>query len=424
MEGFLKKAKDLLTPALVVHTPIVAERAEGLYVEGTDGRRYMDFSSGLAVTNTGHNHPRVVRAIREQAEALIHSGCIFHYRPLLDLCERLKEITPPGIEMFFFSNAGAEVVEGAIKLARYATKRQGIIAFTGAFHGRTMGAASLTTSSIRYRRRYPPFLPSVYHSPYPYCYRCYFGQAPDTCGMECYLHIERMLKHIIPPEEVAAIIMEPILGEGGYVVPPKGFLKNLRDLCSRWGILLVLDEVQSGMGRTGKWFACEHFDIVPDIMTIAKGIASGMPLSALAGRREIMERWDPGAHGTTFGGNPISCAAAIATIDVIREEGLLERAERVGSFALERLEGMKRTHPSIGDVRGRGLMIGIEFVKGKKEPDPERLKRIINRCLERGLILIECGVNKNIIRLAPPLIIGEEEMAKALSILEEAIKEG
>lgn len=421
MHEILKRARAVLTPALVFHSDITARRASGIFVEDLDGRRFMDFSSGLATTNTGHNHPKVVAAIRSQAESLIHSGGIFLHKMLVECAERLRNITPGGLDMFFFGNSGAEAVEGALKLARLHTGRQGIIAFTGAFHGRTFGAASLTTSSIRYRRRYHPFLPSLYHSPYPYCYRCFFGQTQDTCGMECAVYLERMLKHLIPPEELACIIIEPVLGEGGYVVPPAGFLTRLRRLCDEWGILLVLDEVQSGMGRTGRWFASEHFGIRPDIMTIAKGIASGMPLSALVSTKEIMGKWPPGAHGTTFGGNPVSCAAAIATIAVIEEEGLLENAARIGGRAMEHLSSLREDHACIGDVRGLGLMIGIEFVKNGSQPDPERLREILRFCLERGLMLIECGVDKNIIRLAPPLIVTVEEMDRALEILEEAI---
>jgi 4-aminobutyrate aminotransferase len=324
--------------------------------------------------------------------------------------------------MFFFSNSGAEAVEGALKLARFYSKRQGVIAFTSGFHGRTFGAMTLTTSSVRYRREYQPFVPSVYHSPYPYCYRCFFGQRPGSCSMDCYAYLERLFKHIVHPEEVACIIIEPVLGEGGYVVPPAEFLKRLRGLCDRWGILLVLDEVQSGMGRTGRWFASEHFGIAPDIMTMAKGIASGMPLSAVASTREIMTQWPPGAHGTTFGGNPVSCAAAIATLRVIEDEGLLGNARQVGAYAMERLNAMKEKCPCIGDVRGLGLMIGIEFVKEDGTPLTEGLKKILDYCLNKGLIVIECGVDKNIIRLAPPLIVKKEEMEKGLSILEEAIR--
>jgi len=420
-DELINRAKAVLTPALRIHTDIVVRKAQGIYVEDRDGRRYMDFTSGLATTNIGHNHPRVVDAIKTQAESLVHSGCIFYYEPLTALPEMLSKVTPSGINMFFFSNSGAEAVEGALKLARFYSGRQGIVAFTSCFHGRTFGAMSLTTSSIRYRRQYQPFVPSIYHSPYPYCYRCFFDQRPDTCSLDCFEYLGRLFKHLIHPDEIACIIMEPVLGEGGYVVPPEEFLRNLRTLCDRWDILLILDEVQAGVGRTGKWFASEHFSVIPDIMTIAKGIASGMPLSAVAASKEIMLKWPPGAHGTTFGGNPIGCAAAIATLKVIEEEGLLENATTVGHYTLERLRTMQTKYPCIGDVRGLGLMVGIEFVKQGKEPFTEELKKIMDHCLEKGLILAECGVDKNVIRLAPPLIVTEEQMERGLDILDKAI---
>ncbi|HYA26523.1 MAG TPA: aspartate aminotransferase family protein [Thermodesulfovibrionales bacterium] len=421
-DDLIRSAKEVLTPALSIHADILVKSARGIYVEDGTGRRYIDFTSGLATTNVGHNHPLVMEAIKRQADALIHSGCIFYHEPLVVLPVMLREVTPQGIDMFFFSNSGAEAVEGALKLARFYSRRQGIVAFTSCFHGRTFGAMTLTTSSIRYRREYQPFVPSVYHSPYPYCYRCFFGQKPDACGMDCFEYLERLFRHLVHPEEVACIVMEPVLGEGGYVVPPVEFLKRLRSLCDRWGILFVLDEVQSGMGRTARWFASEHFEVVPDIMTMAKGIASGMPLSAVGAKSEIMMRWSPGAHGTTFGGNPISCAAAIATLKIIEEEGLLENARQVGCYAQERLNGMKERFPCIGDVRGLGLMIGIEFVQNDGTPFKELLKKVLDCCLEKGLILIECGVDKNVIRLAPPLIVSREEMEKGLDILEEAVR--
>jgi 4-aminobutyrate aminotransferase len=421
MSDVVSRAKEVLTSALIIHTDIVVKRASGIYVEDVSGRRFMDFTSGLATTNIGHNHPLVIEAIKKQAEAFIHSGCIFHYEPLVSLSEKLGKVTPPGLDMFFYGNSGAEAVEGAVKLARFYTGKQGVVAFTGGFHGRTFGAMSLTTSNIRYRKRYQPFVPSVYHSPYPYCFRCFFGQRAGSCGMDCLEHLERLFKHLVPVEEVACMIVEPVLGEGGYVVPPPGFLGRLRKICDRHNILLIFDEVQAGMGRTAKWFASEHFGVVPDIMTVAKGIASGMPLSAIASTKEIMRAWSPGAHGTTFGGNPVSCASALATIDVIEREGLLGHAASVGEFALGRLREMKEKHAGIGDVRGLGLMIGIEFVGKEGGPDTEGLRRILKYCLDRGLVLLECWVDKNIIRLAPPLPVSKEEMGKGLDILDEAI---
>ena len=422
MNERIARAREHLTDALIIHTDILVHKSEGVTVEDVNGRRYLDFISGLATTNTGHNHPAVVAAIREQASSFLHSGCIFYYEPLLALREAMNDITPPGLDTFFFSNSGAEAVEGAIKLARHYTGRQGILAFTGGFHGRTYGAASLTTSSIKYRARYHPFLPSVYHSPYPYCFRCFFNQRPQTCSMDCLGYLERLFQHLIPPEEIACMVIEPVLGEGGYVVPPAGFLRKLREICTAWKILLVLDEVQSGMGRTGRWFVSEHFDVVPDIMTVAKGIASGLPLSVVVSRKEIMKKWPPGAHGTTFGGNPVSCAAAVATIGIIREEGLLENAWTTGNHALARLRSLQERYTCIGDVRGLGLMIGIEFVK-EGRPDAEGIKQVLASCLKRGLVMIECGVDRNILRLAPPLVVKKEEIDRGLGIFEEALEE-
>jgi len=422
-DDLITRTRKLLAPSLVIHSDIVVKRARGIHLEDSGGKRYLDFTSGLAVANVGHNHPKVVEAIKRQAEELLHAGCMFYYEPLAEYPSLLKQVTPPGLDGFFFGNSGAEAIEGALKLARYCTGRQGILAFTGAFHGRTLGALSLTASNVKYRRRYSPLLPSVYHAPYPYCYRCAANKDPETCSLECFGHVENILKRLIAPEEVACAVIEPVLGEGGYVVPPVRYLKKLRELCDREGILLILDEVQSGMGRTGKWFASEHFGILPDIMTMAKGIANGMPLSAVVSTDKIMEGWAPGTHGTTFGGNPVSLSAAAATLQVIEEEGLLENAATVGRYALERLNAMKDRHPSIGDVRGLGLMIGVEFVREGKEPDRAGVEKIMKTCLDRGLLLIECGEDKNILRLIPPLLIKREEMDKGLDILEEAISE-
>lgn len=417
----LKRARKRFTPALVFHTDIVVKKASGIYVEGMDGKTYMDFSSGLATANLGHCPAEVVAAAKAQTENLIHSGCIFYYPSEVELAERLARITPDGIDMFFFSNSGAEAVEGAIKLARYETGRQGIIAFTPSFHGRTMGALTLTSSTARYRKNYHPLLPSVYHSPYPYCYRCPMGKNRASCSIDCFDFLKRILRYQIDSTEVACVIIEPVLGEGGYVVPPADFMKKLRELCTEKGILLIADEVQSGMGRTGRWFACEHFGIKPDIITIAKGIASGFPLSAVGSTEKIMSNWSPGAHGTTFGGNPVSCAAACATIDRIEREDILKNAASVGEYAFMRLKALQEEDNSIGDVRGLGLMIGIEFVKKDGNPDGETLKKVTKKCLENGLILIECGVDRNIARLMPPLITKKPEIERALDILEEAL---
>jgi 4-aminobutyrate aminotransferase len=382
----------------------------------------MDFSSGLAVLNIGHNHPRVVAAARDQLERFIHTGGVYLNETTVAAAEKLVSITPEGLDMLFFSSTGAEAVEGALKLARYVTGRQGIISFTGAFHGRTFGALSVTSSSAAYRKRYHPLLPSIYHAPYPYCFRCPFRQTPDRCGLCCLSDLEATLTHRIPPDEVAAVIIEPVLGEGGYFPAPLSFLSALREVCDRFGILLIFDEVQSGMGRSGRWFACENAGVSPDIMTVAKGIASGFPLSAVVAGKSIMGQWPSGAHGTTFGGNPVSCAASMATIDVIREEGLLEKACERGAAILERMGRLAETHPLVGQVRGYGYMIGIEFVTVDGAPNGSACLQVLEDCLKKGLILIGCGPERHVIRFIPPLTATGEDLEIALEILEDAIR--
>jgi len=418
----INASKTHLTRAWGFLTDIDAVRAEGVYVYDKKGRRYTDFTSGHAVCNIGHNHPAVVESIKRQAESLIHAGSIFYYPSLLELADRLCGIMPAGMDRFFFANSGAEAVEGALKLARHRTGRQGIISFTGAFHGRTLGAVSITSSSVKYRERYHPLLPSVYRALYPYCYRCMVGKEEARCDTDCIEHIEYLFRHEVSPEEVAAIIIEPVLGEGGYVPPPKPFLVKLREVCDRHGILLIFDEVQSGMGRTCRWLAQEHFGVKPDIITLAKGIASGMPLSAIVSTPELMDAWPPGAHGTTFGGNPISCAAAVATIDAIRADGLLEKSEALSMIVYERLRKLKSECGVIGDVRGLGYMIGVEFVKDGRKPDTDSVKRLKEACLARDLIILECGTEKNVIRFIPPLVTTEAQMDESMGIFEDAVR--
>ena len=417
----VQRAAAVFTPALHIYYPISVVRGEGVSVYTSDGRSWMDFSSGLATLPLGHNHPRVVAAAKSQMDTLIHTGGIYFNEATVAAAEKLVSITPPGLDRLFFSNSGAEAVEGALKVARFVTGRQGILSFTRAFHGRTLGALSVTTSSAAYRRRYHPLLPSVYQVPYPYCFRCPFRQEPDTCRLCCIQDLEETLKHKIPADEVAAIIIEPFLGEGGYFPAPPAFLKALREICDRHGILLIFDEVQSGVGRTGRWFASEIAAVVPDILTVAKGIASGFPLSAVVARKEIMEQWPCGAHGTTFGGNPVSCAASRATIDVIRDESLLEKASSKGAMVLDRLRELSVKHPVIGQVRGYGFMIGIEFVTPDGAPDTASCEKVINHCLDNGLILINCGIEHNIIRFIPPLVTTDQELDSALTVFEEGV---
>jgi len=402
--------------------PLVAARGEGAMVEDVDGNRFLDFGAGIAVVSTGHSHPKVVAAIKDQADKFIHMCYTdFYYDNLIQLGERLAKRAPaPGPWRVFFANTGAEVVEGAIKLARVTTGRQKIVAFYGAFHGRTYGAMSLTASKLVQKRGYAPFVPEVYHSHYANCYRCPVNREPASCNVQCLdLLTETMFAHTINPDEVAAVIVEPVQGEGGYVVPHPGFLKRLREVTRKHGILLIADEVQCGMGRTGKLFASEHFDLQPDIVTLAKGIASGMPLAALMARDEVM-KWNDGGHGTTFGGNPISAAAGLATLDLL-EGGLIDNAAQVGEHLLAQSKAKLGRHACVGDVRGLGLMIGLDIVKDKatREPNGELRLKIIVESFKRGLILIGCG--KSTIRLAPPLTVDKEDADIAVRILDEAM---
>ncbi len=414
----------LISPSYTRSYPLVAKRGRGIRVEDVDGNEFLDFAAGIAVTSTGHCHPEVVAAIQKQAAELIHiSGTDFYNEPLTDLAERLSAVAPmPGPHRFFYGNSGAEAIECALKLARYHTGRQHIISFFGAFHGRTMGALSLTGSKPQQKRRFSPLVPGVTHIRYPYAYRgCSGGpQEEEAFSLGCARYLEeKLFKTILPPEEVAAVFIEPIQGEGGYVVAPDNFLRELRAICSRHGILLVADEVQSGAGRTGKWWAIEHSGVEPDMVCMAKGIASGMPLGVCMTRAEIMN-WVPGSHASTFGGNPVSIAAALATMDVLEREGIAN-AGHVGGKMLERLHGWTETHPLVGEVRGRGLMIGIELVKDKatREPATALRNRIETLAFERGLMILGCGETS--LRLCPPLIVTEEEATVALDILEDAL---
>ena len=414
----------LISPSYTRSYPLVARRGRGIRVEDVDGNEFLDFAAGIAVVSTGHCHPEVVAAIQKQAAELLHiSGTDFYHQGLTDLADRLSAVAPmPGPHRFFYGNSGAEAIECALKLARYHTGREHIISFFGAFHGRTMGALSLTGSKPQQKRRFSPLVPGVTHVPYPYVYRgCTGGaQEQEAFSLGCARTIEeKLFRTILPPEEVAAIFIEPIQGEGGYVVAPDNFMRELRALCDRHGILLVVDEVQCGCGRTGKWWAIEHSGVEPDMVCIAKGIASGMPLGICMSRSEIMN-WVPGSHASTFGGNPVSIAAALATMDIIEREAM-DNAARVGELMLERLRGWPQSHPLVGDVRGRGLMIGIELVKNKstREPAAELRNRVETAAFERGLMVLGCG--ETTLRLAPPLVVSKEEAAVALDILEEAL---
>ncbi|PWT98271.1 MAG: aspartate aminotransferase family protein [Terriglobia bacterium] len=415
---------EVVSPSYTRCYPLVAARGEGAMVEDVDGNRFLDFSAGIAVVATGHCHPRVVQAIQEQAARLIHmSGTDFYYEELVALAEKLSDIAPgEAARRVSFGNSGAEAIEGSIKLARYATGRDKIIAFFGGFHGRTLGALSLTARKATQRSGFGPLLPGVVHAPYPYCYRCPFGKEPEGCAVECVQHIEHtLLKTIAPAEETAAIVVEPVLGEGGYVVPPRKFFEELERVARQNGILLVLDEVQSGMGRTGKMWASQHFDVVPDIFAVAKGIASGLPLGATVARADLM-MWPPGAHASTFGGNPIACRAALVTIALLEEE-LMANASRMGAYLMDRMRDWPERFPIVGEVRGLGLMIGIELVRDQstREKAPDLRDRIVQQAFERGLLVL--GAGDCTIRLSPPLVVTRDQCNFALETLANCLRE-
>jgi 4-aminobutyrate aminotransferase len=421
----LRKDDQLISPSIIRFYPLVAETGSGCIIKDVDGNSYIDFNSGLAVLNVGHNHPKIVAAIKKQAEKLIHySYTDFYYEEVTALAEELSKITPGKFnKKIYFGNSGAEAIEAAMKLARWHTRKPYYISFIGAFHGRTMGALSLTASKPVQRRHFSPLIPSVYHVPYPYCYRCIFKLDPSDCGSHCINFIEEMVfQRFVPPEDVAAIFFEPIQGEGGHIVPPPQYLQKLRRLADKYDILLVDDEIQSGIGRTGRWFAVEHWGIEPDIVCVAKAIASGLPLSAVIARSEIMD-WEGGSHASTFGANPVACASALAVLEVIREEKLLDNATKQGHYAMKRLNEISEKFELIGDVRGKGLMIGVELVKNKKTKAParEEVRKVMEKCWKRGLAIITCGAST--IRIAPPLTISSEIVDEALEILESAIKD-
>jgi 4-aminobutyrate aminotransferase len=426
------KAADLIarderyvSPSYTRGYPLVMAGGHGAVVEDVDGNRFLDCAAGIAVNATGYSHPEVVRAIVHQAERYLHmSGTDFYYEPQVRLAEEMAAIAPMagGQVRSFFGNSGTEAIEASLKLAKWYTKRHNVIAFLGSFHGRTMGALSLTSSKALQRKGFGPMVPGVFHAPYANCYRCPVQRQPETCCGECVDVIEhQILVHLVSPDEVAAVVVEPIQGEGGYVVPPPVFLQRLRELTTRHGMLLVADEVQSGMGRTGHMFAIEHDGVEPDIVATAKGIASGLPLGVCTARAEVMS-WPPGAHASTFGGNPVSCAAALATIDLLRRE-LMRNAREVGAHLLEGLRALMEKHPLIGDVRGRGLMIGIECVRDRqtKERAVDERDAIVNAAFYRGLLVL--GAGKNTIRLSPPLVLTRGEADTAIRILDEAFTE-
>lgn len=395
MSKVLDRFKKVTSPVLGRYfDDFSIKSAKGCYLIGEDGKKYLDFSSGIATCSTGHCHPTVVAAVQKQIKNLIHV-CIgvALYEPYIKLSEELQKVVPIPDALAFFCQSGSEAVEAAIKLAKYATGKPGIIAFQGAFHGRTLGALSVTTSKMKYRDKYEPLLPEVYIAPFDL----------------------EVVDGLLKTKKIGGVIIEPILGEGGYVVVPSDFIKDLRQLCDSYGAYLIFDEVQTGFGRTGKWFAAEHFDVVPDIMTVAKGIASGFTLGACVAKREIMEKWSPGAHGSTFGGNPVNCAAAIATISVMKKEKLVQNSAKLGAYLKKKLQDMSKKYGVIKDVRGLGLMIGVDI------GDSAIVKKIMNFCLKEGLVLISTGGDGTVLRFIPPLIVTKAEIDKALKIFEGAL---
>jgi len=413
---------EVISPSYTRDYPLVAKSGRGAMVEDVDGNTFLDFAAGIAVVATGHCHPEVVAAIQKQSAELIHMSCTdFYYEAMVEFAEKIVSVTPGrGAKRVYFGNSGTEAVEAAMKLARYHTRRDKFIAFYGGFHGRTLGSLSLTASKAIQRKHFGSLLGGVFHSPYPNTYRGAYGVRPENAAADALRHMEtELFKHVVDPEEVAAIFVEPIQGEGGYVVAPAEFLKGLETLCRRYGILLVVDEVQSGMGRTGKWWALEHAGIEPDMICTAKGIASGMPLGAVIAKSELMD-WTPGAHASTFGGNPVSIAAALATFGLL-ENSLIRNAAQLGEWIAGRMADWRERHKSVGDVRGKGLMIGIEFVRDQKtkEPAPELRHQVIHLAFERGLLVL--GAGDSSLRLAPPLVIDEEQADFAIRALDECI---
>jgi 4-aminobutyrate aminotransferase len=421
-QALIERDRQVVSPSYTRDYPLAVERGEGCMIEDVDGNRFLDFNAGIAVVATGHCHPSVVEAIQKQAARLIHMSCTdFYYEGMVALAEKLAAIAPGGVERrVSFGNSGAEAMEGAIKLARYATGRDKIIAFYGSFHGRTMGALSLTARKAVQRAGFGPLIPGVAHAPYPNCYRCPYGKQPDSCAVECVKFIENtLLRTVSPADETAAIAVEPVQGEGGYIVPPRKFFDELARVAKQHGILLIFDEVQSGMGRTGKMWAAQHFDAVPDILAVAKGIASGLPLGATVARRELMS-WPPGAHASTFGGNPVACAAALATIAMLEEE-LVENAARMGAYLMDRMRDWPARFGCVGEVRGLGLMIGIEFVGDKvtREPAPLIRNAIVDCAFHQGLLVL--GAGDSTVRLCPPLVVNRDQCDFAVETLEECI---
>lgn len=420
-EAYLKLDEAHVNPVLSRTAHIVAERAEGSYIYDMNGDAYLDFATGIAVNSIGHCHPKVVEAVQKQVAQLMHTSVVTHNKPYIDLAKKLAEIAPGKLDSVFLANSGAEAVEGALKLARYVTRRPAIVNFKGSFHGRTLMTTALTTSKLYYREMYEPLPGSIYTLPFPYEYRSNHRGNPEALVDECIRAFDALFTQLVHPEQIAALLVEPVQGEGGYVVPPVSFMRRLRDIADKHGILLIADEVQTGFGRTGKMFAVEHSNVEPDIMLMAKAIAGGMPLSGFISRKEITQKWQPGRHGSTFGGNPVSCAAALATIDVMESEKLPERAAKLGKQIVERLQKATAGNKAVGEVRGLGLMIGIEFNEPDGSPSHDIADKVAAECIKNKVLVLTCGTSGHVIRLIPPLNVSDADLDKGLTILEKAI---
>lgn len=420
MVSLYERAQKVLSPVSSRATTLGVTEGKGSYVFTEDGRKILDFASGVAVNNLGHNHPKVIEAAKAQMDQLIHGGHnVVYYESYVALAEKLVAISKVPTKVYF-SNSGAEANDGAIKLAKYVTKRPAIISFKNSFHGRTIGAMSITASNAAYRKNYEGMMPSVYFAEFPNLSKSPYPVIDDETPQPYFDQFEEMFHSLIDPYSVAAIILEPIQGEGGYVVPTKEFVQFLRDLCDKYGIFLIFDEIQTGFGRTGYMFASEYFEVEPDIRTVAKGIANGFPLSAILAKEEIMDQWEPGAHGGTFGGNPVACAAALATIEVLEEEGITN-AKKQGSYFIEQLHHLKEKYSFISEIRGVGLMLAMEFKDTATTTSQEILKTVIAQCLEKKLLLLSCGPQKNTVRFIPPTTVSVEEIDEALKILDEVL---
>ena len=416
--SLVQRHEKVYAPVITWDSDIEVVSAEGAWVTDVEGEKYLDFACGISVVNAGHNHPAIVAAARDQLDRVWHAGGAFRYDSLVTAAEKVLSVTPPSIDRIFFMNSGAEAVEASMKMARKVTGRQGIVTFRGGFHGRTMGSVTYTTSKAKYREGYHPLLPSTFVTPFPHPYR--WGMTEDEATDHALMELELKLKHEVTPHEIAAFLIEPQQGEDGYYPAPKRFMQRLRELATEHGILLVFDEIQSGFGRTGKWFASEHYGLEPDVLVLGKAIANGLPLSAVAARDDLLSKWAAGSHGTTFGGNPVACAAAAATVDVLA--GMIPGVAGHSEHAFKRFREMQKKHPTIGDVRGLGLMIGIELVKpGGNKPDPDAVIFLAAHAREHRLLILDCGPDANVIRFIPPLSVSRAELDQGIDILEGAI---